>query len=519
MNIDIKINDFLFHKMVDEIEDYAIILLDKDGRVLNWNKGAQKIKGYSKEDIIGKSFRLFYTKEDQLRNHPEELIETAIKKGKAVEESWRCRKDGSRFWGNITITTLFDDDKNVLGFSKVTRDLTERFKADQELKKVYEELKKSEELYHKMVSDVEDYAIILLDKYGKILNWNKGAEKIKGYREEEIVGKSFRVFYTKEDQLRNHPEELIEMAIREGKAVEESWRCRKDGGKFWGNITITPLFDDDNNILGFSKVTRDLTERYKADKKIRELNRNLEQKVNHRTAELEAINRELEAFSYSISHDLRAPLRGIHGYTKILLEDNAEKLDEDAVNTINVVLRNTEKMGQLIDDLLAFSRLGRKSLNIREINMNDLVRGVINEIPKSKKQKISIDIHHLIPAMGDPTFIKLVWINLISNAVKYSSTKAISKIEIGCKPEETQITYYVKDNGVGFDMKYYNKLFGVFQRLHSEEEFEGTGVGLASVHKIIKHHGGSLWAEAKEGEGAIFYFKLEKETIQKSSAE
>ncbi len=367
---------------------------------------------------------------------------------------------------------------------------------------------KSENLYRRMVDEVEDYAIILLDKSGKILTWNKGAQKIKGYKAAEIIGKNFRLFYTEEDQQKKHPENLLSIAIEKGKSIEESWMRKKDGSLFWSNIAITALHDDDGNSIGFTKVTHDLTERHEKDNKIKELHKELaERKVKEQTAHLIAINEELEAFSYSISHDLRAPLRAIHSYSKILIEDYSENLDKDAVDTINVILRNTVKMTELIDELLAFSRLGRKSLTISKIEMNGLLQIVLDENQKEGRE-ILFKIDNLLPVMGDYTLIKQVWTNLISNAIKYSGKEPVSEIEIGNFSDEGFNTYYIKDNGVGFDMKYYNKLFGVFQRLHAQNEFEGIGVGLAFVKKIIKHHGGTVWAESKEGEGTTFFFKL-----------
>lgn len=367
---------------------------------------------------------------------------------------------------------------------------------------------KSENLYRRMVDEVEDYAIILLDKTGNILTWNKGAQKIKGYKAEEIIGKNFKLFYTEEDQQKKHPENLLRIAVKKGKSIEEGWGRKKDGSLFWSNVTITALHDDDGNIIGFTKVTHDLTDRHETDNKIKELHKELaDRKVKEQTAHLIAINEELEAFSYSISHDLRAPLRAIHSYSKILIEDYAEKLDKDAVDTINVILRNTVKMTELIDQLLAFSRLGRKALTIRKIDMNDLVQTVIDENPR-ERPGMQFKIDNLPPVMGDYILIKQVWTNLISNAIKYSRKKPMSEIEIGSFADKGFYIYYIKDNGVGFDMKYYNKLFGVFQRLHAQDEFEGIGVGLAFVKKIIKHHGGKVWAESKEGEGTTFFFKL-----------
>jgi len=246
----------------------------------------------------------------------------------------------------------------------------------------------------------------------------------------------------------------------------------------------------------------------KAEEDIRMLNEGLEQRVMERTLALEAVNKELESFSYSVSHDLRAPLRAINGYSTILQEDYAAKMDSDGLTALNSIKQNSKRMGELIDDLLAFSRLGRKEIAVSEINMNALVKSILEENPDLNSSKINYTIHRLPPAKGDQTLIKQVWINLISNAFKYSQQKAKINIEIGASIKNNFIEYYIKDNGAGFDMQYYNKLFGVFQRLHSQEEFEGTGIGLAIVQKIINRHNGTVWANSKVNEGTVFYFSL-----------
>ncbi|MFA6277697.1 MAG: ATP-binding protein [Pedobacter sp.] len=248
-----------------------------------------------------------------------------------------------------------------------------------------------------------------------------------------------------------------------------------------------------------------------AEDDIRKLNDELEQKVIQRTAQLEFVNKELEAFSYSVSHDLRAPIRGINGYTRILVEDYAEKLDEEGVQILQAIINNSKKMGLLIDDLLAFSKLGRKEVAFSEIDMAELVDLVIEELLFEEGEDTpEFNIAVLPPAKGDKSLIKQVWINLISNAIKYSKHKEKTTIEIGAYTKGNLIVYYVKDEGAGFDMQYYDKLFGVFQRLHSQEEFEGTGIGLAIVQKIVHRHHGTVWAESKVNEGTCFYFSLEK---------
>jgi signal transduction histidine kinase len=253
------------------------------------------------------------------------------------------------------------------------------------------------------------------------------------------------------------------------------------------------------------------SELQKAENDIRKLNEDLEQKVIKRTAQLEAANKELESFSYSVSHDLRAPLRAVSGYAKMLKISYGAQMDKEAERLMTNIMNSSKKMGQLIDDLLAFSRLGRKELIRTTIPMHEMVTDICNEIKKENPGRtIRFKIRELESAQGDNNAIKQVWVNLISNAVKYSSLKEEAIIEIGSEIKEGKIIYFVRDNGAGFDMRYVNKLFGVFQRLHNDKKFEGTGVGLAIVHRIVSKHSGSVWAEAKVNEGATFNFSLPK---------
>ncbi len=247
----------------------------------------------------------------------------------------------------------------------------------------------------------------------------------------------------------------------------------------------------------------------KAEDDIRKLNDELEQKVIERTSQLESVNKELESFSYSVSHDLRAPIRAINGYTRIIVEDYSEKIDAEGTKVLQAIISNSKKMGELIDDLLAFSKLGRKQVSFSEINMLDLVCSVQDELLFDEGENTpEFNIGELFPAMGDKSLIKQVWINLISNAIKYSRYKEKTTIEISSHRTVNNVIYKVKDEGAGFDMEYYDKLFGVFQRLHSQDEFEGTGIGLAIVQKIVNRHNGTVWAKSKVNEGTSFYFTL-----------
>lgn len=260
------------------------------------------------------------------------------------------------------------------------------------------------------------------------------------------------------------------------------------------------LFTDAFNLM--------LAQIEKQNQEIQLFNQKLEQNIADRTKELEVANKELEAFSYSVSHDLRAPLRSIDGYSRVLIEDYGDKLDDEGKRTLNIIIKNAIRMGQLIDDLLAFSRIGKQNLRKVNLDMDAITMTVATELKEQQRKEVDLNIKSMLGIQGDSSMLKQVLTNLLSNALKYSMKKEKSMVEVGSYAENGHHVYYVKDNGAGFDMRYYDKLFGVFQRLHSANEFEGTGVGLALVSRIITKHGGKVWAEGKVGEGATFYFSL-----------
>lgn len=383
-----------------------------------------------------------------------------------------------------------------------------------------ENLSRSEERFHKLVETAND-AIVSIDSCGNIISWNNGAEAIFGYSAGEVVGKTltliiperFREAHTKgmNKLLATGVARLI------GKTIELIG-LRRDGAEFPIELSLTSWKTKAGAF--FTGIIRDITERKKAEEEIRKLNLEL----TRHSDELEAANRELESFSYSVSHDLRAPLRAIDGFSKALLEDYNGALDDEGKRLLQVVRYNAARMGLLIDDILTFSRVGRKDIEIFDIKMEELAREVSNEIMSLAAEKSArIEIKAMPPALGDRSMIRQVFINLFSNAFKFTGKRAdaaieAGSIEAGLEPGamnfekqqnmEKQNIYYVKDNGVGFDMHYSDRLFGVFQRLHSSEEFEGTGIGLAIVKRIINKHGGRVWAEGKINGGAVFYFTL-----------
>jgi light-regulated signal transduction histidine kinase (bacteriophytochrome) len=290
----------------------------------------------------------------------------------------------------------------------------------------------------------------------------------------------------------------------------EEWVVWPDGKEMWVSTTKMPLQNSDGQTIGIFGISHDITERKRAEQEIRELNTDLEKQAE----QLQSSNKELEAFSYSVSHDLRAPLRAVDGYTRILVEDYTAILDEEGRRICGIISAEARRMGQLIDDLLAFSRLGRKEIFTSKIDMKDLVVSVLNDLIKEEdRPRLKLHIARLPSIRADASLIRQVWVNLLDNAIKFTSRKERALIEVGSKADKDEVIYYVRDTGAGFDMEYGNKLFGVFQRLHSENEFEGTGVGLAIVQRIIRRHGGHVWAEGEMDKGATFYFALpRKET-------
>lgn len=398
------------------------------------------------------------------------------------------------------------------------------------------------------IIEFSEDAIISKSIDGIIKSWNKGSEKMFGFTAQEAIGKHISIIFPKE----YHSEEksIIEK-ITNNEIIDhfETVRNKKNGESLYVSLTASPLRDRSGTIIGVSKIIRDISSHKKSKFALIRANKALvyqNEEKEKRAAELAAanfelalqndekenraaellilnndlevsenrlkeVNSELESFSYSVSHDLRAPLRAIHGYTMMLERNFEKKWDAESKRLMNKIMSNAKKMGMLIDDLLSFSRVGRKELVMVNIQMQEIVTNICTELKNEQPtRKIKFHIRTLLPVMADNMGIKQVWLNLISNAVKYSRLKENAIIEIGCNTVGDEIVYYIKDNGAGYDMRYADKLFGVFQRLHAEEEFEGTGVGLAIVQRIISKHGGRVWAEAVVNEGATFYFSLIK---------
>jgi len=479
----------IFRFMVDSVRDYAIFLLTPEGIVATWNPGAERLKHYTADEIIGQHFSVFYPEKDILAGKPEYELKGATEVGRFEDEGWRIRKDGSRFWANVVITRILDERGKLIGFGKITRDLTERRAAEQR--------------YRMLVDSVQDYSIFSLDATGYVTSWNSGAQRIKQYAAEEIIGKHFSTFYTPQDVEAGMPERVLRTATETGHYEGEGWRVRKDGTRFWSSIVVTPILDEDARLVGFSKVTRDITDRKKL---LEELQRHSEE-LELQVAERERTNAELEAFSYSVSHDLRAPLRAIEGFASALREDCGSKLDPAAHEYLQQIMNASTRMNRLVRDLLEYGRLGRVELSMQSIRVSQLAEKLLRENYSGEKVVVQGDSWLAVLA-HEPTLTQML-LNLISNGLKFQKPDTAPRVEIAItRGDEGMVRIAVADNGIGILPQHLGKLFRVFERLHGVEEYPGTGIGLAIVKRGSERMGGRCGAESKEGEGSTFWVEL-----------
>jgi len=416
-----------------------------------------------------------------------------------VATEYRFRgKDGAYHWVHDEARLLRDAAGKPTEVVGAWVDITDRRRAEVSLRA-------SEERLRLLVGSVRDYAIYMLDPEGHVRSWHVGAQHIKGYAESEILGQHFSRFYTPQDVAAGRPDAALQAAAARGQFAEEAWRVRKDGSRFWADVLINAVRDDRGALVGFAKVTRDLTERKRAEQALRAS----EEQLRQYAAQLEAANQELEAFSYSVSHDLRAPLRSLDGFSQALLEDYHDRLDDTGRDFLQRVRAASQRMGTLIDDLLSLSRVTRGELQVEAVDLSALATALAAELQRSDPQRdVRVAIAPDLVARGDPGLMRIVLQNLLGNAWKFTGKRSPAHVEVGSKAHDGRRAFFVQDDGAGFDMAYAAKLFGAFQRLHASDEFPGSGIGLATVQRIIHRHGGQVWAEGTPGRGATFYFTL-----------
>jgi PAS domain S-box-containing protein len=483
------------YRTLFEYAPEGIVIADARSNYIDANPSMCRLLGYRRNELIGLHASEIVVQSEV--RHIEPALEVIQAKSEYHREWQFRRKDGSVVWGEVIATQM--PDGNLMG---IVRDVTERKVAEEKLKVSAKEIVD-------LKTALDEHAIVAItNPQGKITFVNDKFCAISQYSREELIGQDHRIINSG-----FHSKEFIRdlwVTIGQGRIWRGEIKNRaKDGSYYWVATTIVPFLDDDGKPRQYVAIRADITERKLAEAEITRLNTELEERVAQRTAQLEAANRELEAFSYSVSHDLRAPLRGIDGFARILGEDHGPHLNDDGRRMLGIVSSESKRMGQLIDDLLGFSRMNRQQLAMSPLDMEALARSVFKGLmvaaPKHAPQLV---LKPMPFAMGDRPTVRQVLVNLLGNAVKFTARQSEPVIEMGGSSEEGTATFYVKDNGVGFDEKYMSKLFGVFQRLHSEADFEGTGVGLALVQRIVHRHGGRVWADGRPGVGATFYFTL-----------
>lgn len=504
-----------FRILVDAVKDYGIFLIDPDGYIQSWNSGAERIKGYTASEIIGQHFSIFYTSADIARDHPRHELELAIKNGRYEEEGWRLRKDGTRFWANILITTLYDENGTHIGFAKVTRDLTER-------KKTEDQLRLSEERARRMFEDIKDYAIILLKPDGAVASWNEGARRITGYAPSDIIGRHFSTFYPEQDVNMGKCEYELREAAETGRFEDEGWRLRKDGTKFWASVVLTAIRDDRGNLIGYSKVTRDMTDRKRADDLLKMAYSNLEKRVEERTRELLKTNEQLQAairsrdeFLSIASHELRTPLTPlklqIQGLTRAVRHKTFAQFTEQRLERVATTCdKAISRLTGLIDNLLDVSRIntGKLVLNLEAVDLSELAADVLerykHEIAASGSE---ITLQAPVPVVGDLDRLRMeqIFLNLLTNSLKYGAQRPV---QISITSDATSAVMVFRDNGIGIAQYDQLRIFERFERVASNMNVGGLGLGLYITRQIVEAHRGTITLASTPGVGSTFTVRV-----------
>ena len=464
-----------FRLLVDNVEDYAIFMLSPAGLIESWNAGAQRIKGYTADEIIGRHFRTFYPADVQASGHPERELELALRDGHYEEEGWRIRKDGSRFWATVLITAVHDRNGRHVGFAKVTRDFSRRREQD-------EALRASEERFRLLVEAVEDYAIFMLSPEGLIASWNAGAQRSNGYAAEEIIGQHFRAFYPPELQESRHPEHELELALRDGRYEEEGWRVRKDGSRFWANVVITAVRDSQGRVLGFAKVTRDITER----KELLEERETAAAALTAANARLQQAAEDQAHFLAVTAHELRTPVGVLGGTADLLVAHWGELDDTDREELLLGMGGSATRLRRLLDDLLTASRLQSSRLEL-EVDQVDVGQVVAESVATARRTNPDVDIRVEVAddlaVAGDAGRLGQVVDNLVLNALRHGRPP----VRVTARGDGGDVVVTVEDSGAGVPAEVRERLF---ERFSTGRARGGTGLGLFIVRQLARAHGG-----------------------------
>ena len=486
-----------FKLLVQSIVDYAIYMLDPNGFVTSWNAGAERIKGFQTEEILGKHFSTFYTEEDRAAEMPQKVLEIARREGRFEGEGWRVRKDGSRFWASVVVDRINGEDGELVGFAKITRDMTEKRAAQQALLD-------AERHFRLLVEGVTDYAIFMLDPQGHVTNWNAGAQRIKGYTPEEIVGEHFSRFYTPEDREAGLPQRALETAREAGRYEAEGWRVRKDGSRFWANAVLDAVHDDDGKLIGFAKITRDMTEKREAQLQLQESREQL-----FRSQKMEALGQ----LTGGLAHDFNNLLTAILGGCDLALRNLS---DEERLKRMLDGIRNSAQRGATITkQLLAFARA--QQLELKPVDLKAFLSDISTLLRPSVRSNIELITEisdHVWNVEADPGALELALLNLAFNArdaMKEGGTLKISATNelLKGKPEGLRgehVALRVSDTGEGMSRDVMERVFEPF--FTTKSYGEGTGLGLSQVFGFAKQIGGAVTVESELGKGSTLTLYL-----------
>ena len=483
--------------LIGSVTDYAIYAMDPDGRVSTWNPGAERLKGYLAGEIIGQHFSRFYTEVDLAAGKPDIELAIAAAEGHYEDEGWRVRKDGSVFWASVAVTALRGKDGRLVGFGKVTRDLTERKQGE-------DALRAGEKRFRLLVGSVADYAIFLLTPEGKVASWNLGAERLKGYQADEIVGHHFSRFYTDSDRRRGLPEEGLRAALTTGRWESEGWRLRKDGSRFWANAVITALRSDDGRHEGFAKVTRDLTDRKRNEDALRGVLER-ERTAADRLREVDRMRNELVAV---IAHDLREPIGVVQSLLHLLGTDWDTMADEEKLRYLDRISLRVQTLGGLVDDVFDLARIdaGHLPVELTPFDVRETIARVVDDVAASEPGRVvRLDLDEVL-AVGDGRRTLQVLGNLVSNALKFSPPE--QAIGLTAKRIDDEVVVSVTDRGAGIPADQQPLLFQRFARLPQSEGTPGSGIGLFIAKSLVEAQGGRIWVESAPGIGSTFRFTL-----------